>query len=82
MSIRETFSKLINLAVIIQYDKGAVMQISVVLGHVYHILVEGFSETGLFRHLSNYVFGVRNFDFTKSMRVIFFFKMFKILTRF
>ena len=82
MSIRETFSKLINLAVIIQYDKGAVMQISVVLGHVYHILVEGSSETGLFRHLSNYVFGVRNFDLTKSMRVIFFFKMFKILTRF
>ena len=82
MSIRETFPKLINLAVIIQYDKGAVMQISVVLGHVYHILVEGSSETGLFRHLSNYVFGVRNFDFTKSMRVIFFFKMFKILTRF
>ena len=82
MSIRETFSKLINLAVIIQYDQGAVMQISVVLGHVYHILVEGSSETGLFRHLSNYVFGVRNFDFTKSMRVIFFFKMFKILTRF
>ena len=82
MSIRETFSKLINLAVIIQYDKGGVMQISVVLGHVYHILVEGSSETGLFRHLSNYVFGVRNFDFTKSMRVIFFFKMFKILTRF
>ena len=35
------------------------------------ILVEGSSETGLFRHLSNHVFGVRNFGNTKSMRVIF-----------
>ena len=32
MSIRQTFSNAIGLAVIIEYDKGAVMQISTVLG--------------------------------------------------
>ena len=37
MSIRETFSNSISLAVIDEYDKGAVMQISTVLGHVYHV---------------------------------------------
>ena len=36
-------------------------------------LVEGSSETWLFRHLSNHVFGVRNFGNTKAARVIFFF---------
>ena len=52
-------------------------------GHVYHILlVEGSSETGLFRHLSNHVFRVRNFGNTKAVRVIFFFKTFKIYSRF
>ena len=35
------------------------------------LLVDGSSETGLFRHLSNHVFGVRNFGNTKSMTVIF-----------
>ena len=35
------------------------------------LLFEGSSETGLFRHLSNYVFRVRNFGNTKSMRIIF-----------
>ena len=42
------------------------------------LLVERSSETGLFRHLSNHVFRVRNFGNTKAVRVIFFFKMFKI----
>ena len=46
------------------------------------LLVEGSSETRLFRHLSDYVFGVRNFDKRKFMRVIFFFKMFNISVRF
>ena len=36
------------------------------------------SETRLFRHLSDYVFGVRNFENTNSMRVIFFFRRFKL----
>ena len=35
------------------------------------LLVDGSSETGLFRYLSNHVFGVRNFGNTKSMTVIF-----------
>ena len=37
------------------------------------LLVEESSQTGLFRHLSNHVFGVRNFENKKAMRVIFFF---------
>ena len=37
MSIRETFSNPIDLAVIIEYDKGGVMHISTVLWHVYHV---------------------------------------------
>ena len=39
-----------------KYGKGAVVQISTVFQSVYHIIVEGSSETGLFRHLSNHVF--------------------------
>ena len=37
MSIRETFYNSIDLAVINEYDKGAVMKISTVLWHVYHV---------------------------------------------
>ena len=44
------------------------------LGTFTMLLVEGSSETALFRHLSDSVFGVRNFENTKSMRVIFFSK--------
>ena len=36
------------------------------------LLIKASSETGLFRHLSEYVFGVRNFENAKSMMVIFF----------
>ena len=46
------------------------------------LLAEGFSETGLFQHLSDHVFGAGNFGKTKSMRVMFFLKMFKIYSRF
>ena len=35
MSIRESFLNSIDLAVINEYDKGAVMLIATVLGHVY-----------------------------------------------
>ena len=44
------------------------------LGTFTILLVQASSETGLFRHLSHYVFGVRNFEKTKFMRVIFFSK--------
>ena len=37
------------------------------------LLVEGFSQTGLFRHLSDHDSGVRNIGYTKSVRVVFFF---------
>ena len=46
------------------------------------LLVGGSHETGLFRNLCIYVFRVRNFQNEKSMRVIFFFKIFKISSRF
>ena len=42
------------------------------LGTFNILFVEASSETGLFRHLSDYDFGVRNFQNAKSMRVIFF----------
>ena len=41
------------------------------------LLVEGSSETRLFRLLSNFVFGVRNFLNTKALCVIFFSKCLK-----
>ena len=37
MSIRDTFSNSISLAVTNESDKGAAMQISTVFGHVYHV---------------------------------------------
>ena len=45
-------------------------------------VVEGSSETGLCRHLSDKVFGVRNFRNKKSMRVIFFSKSLKFTVGF
>ena len=35
-------------------------------------LVKGFSQTWLFRHFSEYVFGVRNLEITKSITINFF----------
>ena len=52
------------------------------LGTFIMSLVEGSSEIGLFRYLSDYVFGVRNIGNTESMTVTFFFKIFKIHSRF
>ena len=46
------------------------------------LLVVGLSKTGLFRHLSDYVFGGRNFGNTKSMTVIFFSKYLKFIVYF
>ena len=46
------------------------------------LLVKGSSETGGFRLLSDEVFGVPNSGNTKSMTVIFYFKLFKIYCRF
>ena len=43
------------------------------LGRFTMLLVEGFSETVLFRQLRDYVFGLRNFGNRKHMTVIFFF---------
>ena len=51
------------------------------LGTFTMLLVEGSSERGLFRHLSNHVFGVRHFRNAKSMRIIFWWEIFKISCR-
>ena len=45
------------------------------------LLVESSSETGHFRDLSDYVFGVSNSENRKAMRVIFFFQTFKASAR-
>ena len=71
MLIREAFSNTISLPVTNEYDAGAVMENSTTLGHVCLLLSEACSETALPRHLSYYVFGVRNFKNTKSKKVIF-----------
>ena len=41
------------------------------------LLVEGSSETGLFRYMSNHDFRVHNLGNTKAVRVAFCFKLFK-----
>ena len=79
MSIKETFSNSIELAVIIQSDKESAIQISTVLGHVYH---ERIYERWLFTQLSDYVFRVRSFEITISLKVIIFVKILKISSRF
>ena len=46
------------------------------------LVVKGSSQTRVFRHLYDHVFGVRNSKITKSMSIIFFVKKFKISARF
>ena len=77
MSINETFSNTILFPANNESDKGAVMQISTLLGTFTILLLEASSETGLFGHLPDYDFVVRNSANTKPMRAIFFFKIFK-----
>ena len=52
------------------------------LGTFTMLLLEGMSEMGLFRYLSDHVSGVRNFGKSKSMRVIFFSKYLKFIPAF
>ena len=74
MTIRESFSNTIYLPVTNQNDKGAVVQFQQCLDTFTLLLLRAYSETELFRNLSDYIFGVRNYENTKSMRVIFFFQ--------
>ena len=46
------------------------------------LLGEVSSETRLFRHLSNHVFGFFKFKNTSTKRVIFFFKLFTMESKF
>ena len=55
ISLRETFFNSIACAVINKYSKGGVAQVSTVFGPPYDVLVEGSSETALFKHLFDYV---------------------------
>ena len=48
MSIRETFSKSINMVVINEFDKCAAMQTSMVLGEVYHVACQRVLSNGAF----------------------------------
>ena len=75
--MRETFCNPMDLAVINQYAKCAMMLITTVLRTVTMLLLEGSSETGVFRDFSDHVFGGRNLGNPKSMRVIFFFVILK-----
>ena len=52
------------------------------LGTFTMLIFDGSTEIGLFRHLSNYVFRVRNFGNTEGVRVIFVSKMLKIKFKF
>ena len=62
MLIIETFFDSIDFAVINEYDKGAVIQIPTLLGHVYHVACRRVLSNGAFWQLSNHVFGVCNFE--------------------
>ena len=48
MSIRETFSNSNDLAVMDEYDKGTVRQVSTVLGHDYYVAFRRVLSSGTF----------------------------------
>ena len=58
MSLRESFSKSIDLTVVKKYDKGDVMQISTLFVPFTMLLVQQCSERGLLKYLSNHDLGV------------------------
>ena len=74
--IRVNFSNSLSMGAINKFDKGAVTQISTVLGHVYHVACWRVFWNGTF-----YTF-FSNFKKTKSMRVMFIFKMLRVSARF
>ena len=59
--------------------KGLRLRFLQCLGTFTMLLVDGSSETGLFRHLSDHVFAVHNFGNTKSMWVILFSEYLKFI---
>ena len=69
ITLTETFCNSIALTLINKYGKGAVVYISTVFGHVYHVAF----RMVLFLHIHLITFfRVRNFGNTSVMRVIFF----------
>ena len=57
ISRRETFSKSLAFTVINKYGKGGVAQVLTVCAFPYHVACRRSSETGLFKHFFNHVFG-------------------------
>ena len=75
ISTRATFSNSIAIAVLVNMIQVLWCRSKPFLGTSTMLLVKGSSEAGLFRHLSDYVFGVRNIANKKSLRIIFFLKI-------
>ena len=61
-----------NFAVINEHDKGDVMHFEISSGTFTMLFAKRSSKTGLFRHLSNHVLRVCNFENTKAIKLIFF----------
>ena len=76
------FLKVIDLAVINKYDKDVVMQISIVVRHVYRVASETVLSNGTFESFIWLRFRSPYFENYKIYEGIFFVKMFKISSRF
>ena len=79
---KRDFLKLIDLAVINKYDKDVVMQISIVVRHVYRVASERVLSNGTFESFIWLRFRSPYFENYKIYEGIFFVKMFKISSRF
>ena len=69
---------LIAFTVINKDVESGVIQISALFDTIYLLFVKRSSETRLFRHLPDNVFGIRNFGNTSALRVFFFWKCSKL----
>ena len=56
MSLRATFSNSVTFTVTSEYGKAGGVEIESVFRPVYHVAVDGPSETGVFRHLFKHIF--------------------------
>ena len=74
MSIREIFPAQLTFQRSMNMIKVLWRWFQKWLGTFTMLVVEGYSETFLFRHLYHYVFGVRIFGNKKSMRVMIFYQ--------
>ena len=82
MWIRETFPTQLTWQWLMNMIKVRWCRFQKCFGTFTMLLLKRSSEKRLIRHLSNHVFRVRNFANTKAVRVNFFFKTFKMSSRF